>query len=274
MEIEDIQNKITDLAAKDQFDWVGFYTHSLITSEDLSDTREFLDFLTNKLQAQGPQLETANPAMYDQYEKYWVQLVIKCLPALESTDRDSFLQQRLLFAVQQGCDLETLYNDFFTVYGRISETQNIVRSMNKALEQNTETLGSGSIEIDGRKLLPQIKYWLLDYSRFPSNMARRGSVERLNYINKSPNTRSLTQVQRQQLLEIMRFYDDVLIAAYPPQKPVSEEDNFPTSQARSTGTLPPQQPGMTVPLPPQAARTQPSIDIQKKLDELKQRTSR
>lgn len=274
MDIELIQNKITNLTDKSQFDWIGFYTHSLITSDDLSDTREFLDFLTNKLQAQGPQLETTNPAMYDQYEKYWVQLVIKCLPVLEPTDRDNFLQQRLLFAVQQGVDLEAVYIDFYSVYDRIPETQELVRGMTKALEQNTETLGSGSIEIDGRKLLPQIKYWLLDYSRFPSNMARRGSVERLNYINKSPNTRSLTQVQRQQLLEIMRFYDDVLIAAYPPEKSGSDEDNFPTQQARPALPLP-EQPGMTVPSPLQGApRPQPSIDIQKKLDELKQRTSK
>jgi hypothetical protein len=78
------------------------------------------------------------------------------------------------------------------------------------MEDNSEQFGSQPIEVEGRRLLPQLKYWLLDYAKFPSRVAKRGPVERLNYVNQSPNTKALPQGQRELLLRILKLYDEFL----------------------------------------------------------------
>jgi hypothetical protein len=41
-------------------------------------------------------------------------------------------------------------------------------------------------------------------------VAKRGPVERLNYVNQSPNTKSLPQGQRETLLKVLKLYDEFL----------------------------------------------------------------
>ena len=88
-----------------------------------------------------------------------------------------------------------------------SSYSNLFAGFSQLVRQNTEQLGSGSVEVGGVKYLPQLRYWLLDYAKSPSQSARRSSIDRLNYVNTSPNARQLTQPQRAWLLEVLKLHD-------------------------------------------------------------------
>lgn len=77
----------------------------------------------------------------------------------------------------------------------------------KAMRENSQALGSGTLQIDGKAYPPTVKAWLDDYLSFPSNTSYKGNMEELTYINTSANTKRLTQEERQLLLSLLKIYD-------------------------------------------------------------------
>ncbi|MDB4940404.1 MAG: hypothetical protein JWO40_829 [Candidatus Doudnabacteria bacterium] len=233
------------------FKKIEFEIKDVLLSQNFSYIEELLDFINGVLQSKGSEIEAKFPQLYESYQNYWVKLAFATFVLLESVDQDSLLKTRFLNAVNEGINPDDLIKQFYNFYESDEFVKQVFRSLAVDLEQNTEQFGAMPIEIEGRKMLPTLKYWIMDYSKFPSKVAKRGSIERLNYINQSSNTRSLPQMQRQTLLRILKFYDDLNNA----ERPVVQA-NRNRSRAIPVG---------------QRMDIKSQIDIQKKLDELKTR---
>jgi hypothetical protein len=277
MDIKNLQN-LNPLEAS-SFDQVQKVVENVLVSDNMAYAEEALEFLNVLLESKGSELERKLPELYDKYQNYWVQLAFMAFPILDSVDQDNLLKNRVLHAVQQGYEPSRLIFSFFDIFETDEHVKNIFRDFAKSLEQNTETFGTAPIIVEGKKMMPALKYWILDYSKFPSKVAKRGNVERLNYVNQSQNARSLTQVYKQQLLKILKFYDDLITG----ERPLTRrrfEDSKPAVVPKATPLVAPQpKPSMDFtpptmrpvqqPVVPQMSK--PKVDIQKKLEELKDR---
>lgn len=189
----------------------------VLLTEHIGYAEEALNFLNAMLQARGQEIESKFPNLYDKYQAYWVKLAYLCFPVLQSADQDSLLSTRLLTAIQNGFEPDHFLADYYNLYESDDFIKQNFRNFIKNIEQNNEHFGTAPVEIEGHKLMPTLRYWIQDYSQFPSKVAKRGSVERLNYVNQSQNTRVLPQSQRQLLLKVLKFYDDLINAERPLQ---------------------------------------------------------
>ncbi|GAC1413395.1 MAG: hypothetical protein NVSMB66_5260 [Candidatus Doudnabacteria bacterium] len=229
----------------------------ILLTENTSYAEEALNYVNEILQKRGTEIENKFPQLYDRYQFYWVKLAFIAFPLLETVDQGNLIKSRVLFAVQNGLDSDRFLRNYYSLFESDEFVKNNFREFAKSLEQNDEQFGKMSIIVDGRKMLPTLKYWILDYSKFPSKVARRTSVERLNYINQSVNTRALTQTQRQTLLKILKLFDDLING----ERPITQVNS--KGRVLDVDFTP-------APAPPEQIKKFP-IDIQKKLDELKNR---
>lgn len=210
MEIEELKEQIKDPASAEAFEILRDEANEYVRFGTVQEKKDLAEYISGFLSEDAASLNKSNPDMFDKYETYWALLTFKAFIAYSSADQDSLLRQRLLFAIQKGFEPDDLIKQFYDFYESDSFVADNLRIFVKDLDQNVESLGNFPIEIEGKRFLPQIKYWMLDYSKYPSQVAKRGNVERLNYINHSQNVTQLTQIQRQNLLKVLKFYDDLL----------------------------------------------------------------
>ncbi len=226
----------------------------------LADRQETADQLMAYLtSAPGQDLARSNSAQYDQLIKQWVLLSFSAFTILPQDEQQDLLKTRLLVAIQAGYKAEDFTQAFFDMYETDEFLAPMFTGFAALLQQNTETLGATSLDVGGTKYLPQVRYWLLDYAKFPSQSARRNSIDRLNYVNTSPNGRQLTQVQRNQLLEILKL-NDALNSVDRPAEPaprVQQPAPQPVPQPKPQSAAPQPQSKPVVPTPPPAPVQQP-----------------
>jgi|GEM_PF-4263280 len=289
MEVNDLQIYIKDPTSADDFRFLQNEAEDMIRIGDPEECKELANYLGGILQEYAPQLQN-QPQMYDLYQAYWHRLAFKAFINLPTNVKNDLIQRRLLFAVSKGFDPDTLIRKYFELLADPQSVKAAIALFQKPFEQNVEALGSNPLTIEDKKVLPQLKNWILDYSKFPSLNARRGSIDRLNYINQSPNARGLTQNQRQVLLKVLKFYDDLINPELTSLAPISEQ---PVAEATEKAVSAPTQSKVMQSQPSQAtvAEVAPSpsksptqsfinsgtssnsspIDINQKLEELKNR---
>lgn len=243
----------TDFSDPDQQESLLEFLEETKRIGDLKEKRDLLEYLSAVLSREGENIESKSPEFYEKLQSGWLALAFGSFPILSDDDRDSLLQKKIFTAIQKGFNPDQIIKEYFLIYESDEFLQNLFKHLKEVLDANTESLGSLPIEVEGKRMLPTIKYWLLDYSKFPSKVAKRGSVERLNYLTQSANVRQLTQGQRQNLSKLMKFYDDLIAAERPLnlQNRSSEDITFAT------------RPGGPIPERP--------INIDEKLNELKER---
>ena len=265
MEVTELQTYIKDPLNPDDFQVIKNECEDLIRLGDPEECKDLANYIGGILQEFAPRLQ-AQPQLYDLYQAYWHRLAFKAFVSLPLNIKTDLLQRRLLFAISKGFDPDHLIQKYFEAISDPQSLRAALTNFIKPLEQNTETIGSNPLVVGEQKYLPQLKNWILDYSKFPSLNARRGSIDRLNYVNQSQNVRALTQNQRQALLKVLKFYDDLLNP---------ESSSFDSSvveqpvEAVQFQTAVPQ----AQPQPQQLSQIQrpPQIDVNKKLQELKSR---
>lgn len=210
MTLDELKQNIGDPTSDDGFNVLQDEVESEIQAGYMADQIDLANYIAQSLVGVSTQLATQNPKRYDDLQKYFTLLSFSAFPACQPQEKINLLQKRLLYAVQKGLDTDEFLKQFYALYENLEFIQTLFRSYAKYMEDNSEQFGSQPIEVDGRRLLPQVKYWLLDYAKFPSRVAKRGPVERLNYANQSPNTKALPQGQREILLRILKLYDEFL----------------------------------------------------------------
>ena len=241
----------------------------------MADRQDAADELMAYLTGEGQSMARSDAKEYDQLVRQWVLLSYRAFVVLPLDEQQELLKTRLLVAVQSGYHVEEFTDAYFDMYESDDFLAPIFSDYANMVMQNIEPIGFSSVEVEGAKYLPQVRYWVLDYSKSPSQSARRTSIDRLNYTNSSLNARQLTQIQRTHLLEILKLYDLLVVCERP--APKNDTSNGASSPER---TAPPQAPTPVaavaatpvtpaVPAAPQLSPIEQQID--EKLNELERR---
>ncbi len=210
MYLDELKTDIGDPLSEEGFAVLKEEAETQIASGYLADQTDLVNYISQLLVDKGVQLSATNPKRFDELQRYWALLAFAAFIGYSAPDKDNLLQRRILYAIQKGLDPESVLKQFYSLYQSDEFIQEAFRVFAHDLEQNTETFGTMPITVEGRRMLPQLKYWILDYAKFPSKSAKRGTVERLNYVNNSPNAKGLTQGQRETLLAVLKLYDEFL----------------------------------------------------------------
>ena len=277
MDIERFKQLVQDPSSQEGFENIQAEAEALLEFSDLNERLEFIEYLSEVLGQQGKSIQQKNPEYYDRYQYFWLMLVFNSFVGLSQEDQENMLKQRLLSAIKVGFDQDEILTQYYDMYSTEEFISEQAKHLALQLADNLETLGAAPIEIDGKKFLPQLKFWILDYSKFPTKIAKRGSLERLNYVNVSPNTRQLTQVQRQQLLQVLELYDQFLnppgftrtssqpkkVRVEPKPEPIPEpvEEKVVVSEAPK-------------PVPSVPKIEKPAVNIDEKLEDLRRKVSK
>ncbi len=270
MSLPEIKEYLQNLSSAESLESIKLQADGTVIAGDPAEAEEFLKALSQSMSEQGATIQSVNPQMYDQYEVIWTLLAFKAFPVLASDDQENLLRSRLLFAIQNGFNPDNLVNEYFLDYDD-TVVKNKFSVLVKNLSLNTERLGVNPVEVEGKKYLPELRYWIQDYAKFPSKTPKRGSVERLSYVNQGGNVRSLTQVYRQSLLKVLKFYDD-LINSERPKKVVDEDDLQDAREDMEVLAQAFQEAQGNVPTP--QTQNQGGLNIDQKLQDLRTRVGR
>lgn len=279
-----LKNYITTLNNPDTLELLKGYYQGVTDQLSYDEHLDFASFLASFLVKEGAIMEKQDPKMYGAYQLMWYNCVFSAFPALSADDQRNILSQRVLAAALIDADIDEIMLSYFNHGYSLQDASAEGRTLANGLEQNNETLGTNPITVQGRRYLPAIKYWIMDYANFPSQSGRRGSIDRLNYANRSPNVRPLTQVQKQALMRILKLYDSFLNPEPPPLTgekailanlgKVSASQPRPTPQPVQVGGIQQRRPA-PVPVTGKPSApfigTRPAVDIDSKLKELRNR---
>ena len=277
MDIERFKQLVQDPSSQEGFENIQAEAEALLEFSDLNERLEFIEYLSEVLGQQGKSIQQKNPEYYDRYQYFWLMLVFNSFVGLSQEDQENMLKQRLLSAIKVGFDQDEILTQYYDMYSTEEFISEQAKHLALQLADNLETLGAAPIEIDGKKFLPQLKFWILDYSKFPTKIAKRGSLERLNYVNVSPNTRQLTQVQRQQLLQVLELYDQFLNppgfirTSSQPKKVRVEPKTEPIPEPVEEKVVVPEAPK---PVPTVPKIEKPAVNIDEKLEDLRRKVSK
>src|SRR5258708_2114795 len=107
-------------------------------------------------------------ALYSKYDSFRILLAFSSFAVLDPQDQEDLLKTRILSAIQNDFNPGDISKQFFIFF----ESENFIRDsfklFAKNLEQNIEKLGDNTLEIEGKKYLPQLKNWILDYIKYPT----------------------------------------------------------------------------------------------------------
>jgi hypothetical protein len=248
MEVEDLKSLINDPSADADADMICIEALDVLDNGEDWEKAKLADFLSELMMTDGAKIAKANPQAYDDYQYYILALALSTFASLSEDDQATLLKQRMLAAVGYGIDLNVIPEQYYELYYTEESVANAFKEFSDLLMQNQESLGAAPLEIDGKKYLPQLRYWILDYTKFPTKVAKRTALERVNYINTGYNTRQLTQIQRSHLVEVLSLYDTLVNPPFDQINlrefvyiPTSEEDSG-TDDLENVPELKPAQP--------------------------------
>lgn len=272
------------------------YGEGALQSGIYDDCVDFASYLSFLMSAGGQEFQLSDPQLYSQCLVLWYELIFKGFVVLHNDDQANILQNRILYPLENGTDPDLIAKGYYEFGYSENKMRELLRTLANDLEQNNETLGTNPITVQGRRYLPAVKYWIMDYANFPSQSGRRGSIDRLNYVNKSQNVRPLTQTQKQTLLKILKLYDSFLNPELPPitggqsvmadlgrgtaiaARPSSFRPSVqprPTPQPVQVGGIQQRRPATGVPITGRPTApfigSRPAVDIDSKLKELRNR---
>jgi hypothetical protein len=129
-------------------------------------------------------------------------------PGLKDEESLQFIRTNLIFgfSLPDFDFLEKIQTKIRFVEGDYDQIQ-YVEDLQKAIKENTGKLGNNPIVLEKKKVEPAISAWVEDYMNSPAKTVPRGNLEELDYVNQSPNTRTLAPEDREVLLKILKLYD-------------------------------------------------------------------
>jgi len=159
-----------------------------------------------------PQLAEEAPVLFVKYKKLVVLLKFLLLSTRPWTEIEELIQNHLVEAIAAKIPVHEKLNDVLRVYDDVRLEGEIAESLGKAMLKVTTVLGSGQItRPDGKTVSAFIGNWLRDYDQSAlytlSAGDKRGAIHRVTYLNKSQNTRGLSEENRKLLLNVLELYD-------------------------------------------------------------------
>lgn len=96
--------------------------------------------------------------------------------------------------------------EFFLQYNFIPEEVELCSKIIKLLQTSEEVLGTKYISLLGKDTAPYIHYWISDHANAVGSK-KRDALSLMQYLNTSPNVKTLTQHERYILKDVLEIYD-------------------------------------------------------------------
>ena len=197
----------------------------LTEEADPASASHCFNFLFNLIK-QIPRLASERPDMFREYLRMLAGLKASFFLTMPLGDILDFLRENLLYSLEViDFDIVTKIYKLLILsakYPEVFETER--KQYIKAIEQNKEMIGNDYIKTETKALatqIPTVENWLLDYNQFSvayqpglkGGMRPRGSgslggsLERVAYMQKSPNVKNLSKDEKFILFRLLELYD-------------------------------------------------------------------
>lgn len=207
-----------DLVRQDIADQMVEVVYEYERTARFGDLSKLVNFFSSRLTHD---FERAYPERAQLYRSLliWTKFVV--LHLLPDDDVEQLMAKHLL----EGFDLEIdirqriklLFQQSWDPYLRGEKRDRLL----KAFSENEQQLWPGKLELGNGRMAPAtVSNILLDYNRFAKSDEPRGSLEQASYLDRSPNTKGLTESNRARVLQIIQLYDFV---RYPPIEEMARE---------------------------------------------------
>lgn len=112
--------------------------------------------------------------------------------------------------------LDQRISDYIEILDNVGDEIKFYHGLLNVLDKSEELLGTVNIFLKGVAVKPTIGNWIEDFSTYPSMSQEKDALAEVQYLNKSPNVKNLSESERQILKNIIKFYDTAVqrIALY------------------------------------------------------------
>jgi hypothetical protein len=168
--------------------------------------------LEDELLVKYPQLQKEKPELFIKYNQLVVLLKFVLFSSRPFEQIEELIHSYLLFAINHKVSIQDKFQDVLDVYNDIMMDGKIAESLAVAMIESRTLIGKQELITPSRKKVPPtIGNWMRDYdSATRSKLTedeKRGAVQRITYLNTSPNGRTLSSDDRKNLLNIFEIYD-------------------------------------------------------------------
>lgn len=189
-----------------------------------------------------PELAIKNPTTYNSYLQIILRLKLASFSVYDDVTCLNLIKTNFLDASKFGLDFNKLMN--IKMYSiPVLVWPEFAQQCIGALKSNSQRIGQKPLEIKGEESpkAPIIQNWLSDYDR-TYNIDKQTELQRSQYLAQSLNARNLNEQERNWLLQLLRFYDNLkpLPAAMLEEKPKEAKTPMPSAMPTpSVQPLPP-----------------------------------
>ncbi|MBU0597685.1 hypothetical protein KKF61_01660 [Patescibacteria group bacterium] len=222
IDIEEIRKlKPEELLDNDIYGGLAARVFEIERTNSYDEAISLSSFLQNFIETE-KELEREHPTLFKKYQSLVIWLKFVSFHILLDSDIYNLMKDYLMTGFDLEIDIrgkiKILFRSSLDPYIR-GEKRNM---MLKALSQNNERVGNLKIisEANNRQLPGTISNILMDFNRFTKTEGRRGSLEEVSYLDKSPNMRQLKAQDRDRVLKILQVYDFV---RFPPLEEMARE---------------------------------------------------
>lgn len=104
-------------------------------------------------------------------------------------------------------DLDFRIKDYLEQIDNVGEEIQFTQGLLKVIDTSDEVLGAQNITLKNNLVKPTIGNWIEDYVSFPSSAPEKDALTELEYMNKSPNVKVLSEPEKNILKNIIKLYD-------------------------------------------------------------------
>ncbi len=172
-------------------------------------------------------------------------------PIISDDKVEELLQYHLVDAVEVGLDIEFLMKERAITASELLWPK-LAQQYIKAVSQNTQLIGGEPLVTEGEKnsYLPYVKNWISLYNR-RFGIDKHSGLEIHQFVLENPNTRKLTNKEKEKLLKILAFYESLKVYSLSEieneMKRLSQSLANSVSKSASAGYAPENKPSTPIP---------------------------
>ncbi len=185
----------------------------LVKFDDQEQAIKAKDLLENILLPLNKSLEFDHPEIFQEYFNLIVILKFITLSARSLKEVVDLIKTQIITVLTSKIKMKEKLQDVLDVYNDILLEGKVSEALSVALRDSKIRIGTVKIQPRGseQEALPTISAWINDYHRYTMSLAGPGRVigpmERVTYLNQSPNMKLVSKEERSQLLHIFELYD-------------------------------------------------------------------
>ena len=180
-----------------------YYKHN-----QLWEISQLADKLEEGLRANAA-LANSSPELYSSYLETLLWLRLASFAIYDNDTCLDLIKKHFLDAAKFGLDFNQLMNIKMYSIPDLA-WPDFAQDCIRMLKENKQRIGSRPLEIQGEETpkAPAVQNWLMDYNRTFS-IDKQSEIQRSQYLGQNPNTRDLVQQEKNYLMNLLKFYDNL-----------------------------------------------------------------